>query len=273
MAGLEIFDSEYAFEQPESRGLTGDASAFQYIFKVYKEQVNELIPDNGMLDPNGHGYHDKSRVLVTNGAVFSTITLTFVSDVDSASGSLANRKELVPEWSRTSGLINIPLSKVVGYRMNWEYDLYQAGVNTSTITPATPGFWSTATDIEDTLNFSDTGTNYRWTTAQPSNFQYNNKTYTWLRIKKRTKPGIEVKEISTFIVIASIPYKKKADAIARGNLTPDVLKEPAEIFKMNPTGKTYWKFNPTNGPYQDGGWWMIDEQYKYNPNGWDEDIY
>ena len=272
MAGLEIFTSQYAVEQPESRGLNGDGSAYQYIFKVFKDQVNDLIPDNGLLDPNGQGFHDRSKLLVVNGPVFSTVTLTFVSDVDSVSGSLANRKEAVVEWSRSSGLTEVPLSEVTGYRMRWEYDLYQAVLTTADTTPTIPGFFATATNNSDTLNFSDSSLNYRWAKSQPSEFTYKSKTYSWVRVTDRTKPGVESKEISVFIVIGSKPYKRKKDAIAAALATPDTLVAPAETFGL-PSTASRWKYNPTAGPYQDGEWWVNEYQFKYNPNGWDEDIY
>ena len=272
MPGLEIFNSEYAFEQPESRGYTGDS--WQFIFKVYKDQVRDLIPDNG-LQYEEYGYHDKSRILITNGPVFATVTLTFVESVDGAIGSLANRQEQVPEWSRHSSLMDIPLSDLGNYRVNWEYDLYQAKLKSeTTFTAAVPAWWETAKDKSNTVNFDASGTNYRWSRTQPPDFDWSDtKKYTWIKIKDRTEPGLEVKEMSVFTVTAKIPYKKKADAIARGNLPPDECREPADTFNMKPTGATYWKFNPMEGPYQEGDWWIVEEQYKYNKYGWNTKLY
>jgi hypothetical protein len=272
MAGLEIFESEYAIEQPESRGYTGDS--WQFIFKVYKDHVKELIPDNSLYLPE-YGYHDKSRLLVTNGAIWATVTLTFIESVDSAPGSLANRQEQVPEWSRHSSLMEIPLSDLGNYLVNWEYDLYQAKDKSATsFTSTIPDWWNTATDKTDTTIFNPSNNNYRWARTQPADFNWSDtQKYTWIKIKDRTKPGIETKELSVFTVTAKMPFKKKEDAINYSLKEPDILIAPDETFGLIPATTNYWKYNPMEGPYQEGDWWIVEQQWKWNKYGWDTDIY
>jgi hypothetical protein len=273
MAGVEIFNSKYAFEQPESGGYL-DVNTKQYIFKVLKDQVADLVPDNGQLDPNGFGYHDESRLSIVNGPVYSTVSMAFIKSSDSSKSVAATRKEGVAEWSMDISYIEFPLENNASYLTKWNYDLYQAKLKSDTTFSANPkDWWDTATDKSDTINFNPNDNNYRWARSYPADFIYDSaRSYTWIKIKDRTKPGVEAYKYPSFVVNCKKPYKKKSLAVSAISIVDSTsLVAPAETFGLSSTAIN-WLYEP-NGLYEDGDWWIFEARFTYNPNGWDTDIY
>jgi hypothetical protein len=273
MAGVEIFNSPLTFEQPASGGFL-DINTKQYVFKVPKEQVDEFVPDNGMLDPNGFGYHDQSRLSIVNGPAYATVSMAFVKSSEFSNSVTATRKEGESEWFLDISYIEYPLERNADYLTKWNYDLYQAKLKTETSFSASiPAWAATATDKSDTINFNPAVANYRWARSYPADFVFDStKSYTWIKIQDRTKPGVEAYRYPSFVVNGKNPYRKKTLAIAAiSSVVPATLIAPAETFGLNSTA-TRWLYEP-NGLYEDGDWWIFEARFTYNPNGWDTDIY
>lgn len=269
MAGNNIFTDPRAIEQPESRGYVGEDVKTRVFYVHPKEAAPELLPENGLIAPDGW-YYERAGSSIVNMDAYAKVTLSFVRDIDRATRESisAQRKEGVDEYSLQINYMEKPLETSPNYRVRWNYDLYQSYSQDSSLMSIIPAWWETATEQSDTIASID----YRWAKTQPPDFVENDKNYSWMKICDRTKPGVEAYQYPQPVVVASRFFKKKRKALQElANKIPGTRATPKELFDL-PADVKYWLYQPS-GLYPDGDYWVLKEEYLYVDNEWDGDIY
>ena len=168
-----------------------------------------------------------------------------------------------------------PLEMHPAYRTNWNYDLYAAveATEENLKNPpfsGSPGWWLTATGTDIS---PEEQTKYKWGKSTPPDQTVKengvSKTYRWLLIIPRTKPGQEVFPYAAPTVTERIYFRSRGKA--ENNLRKANTHVAPKKTYIYPKEAKNWVVQPS-GIEESGGYYITVNTYTY-ADKWDEDFY
>lgn len=267
--------AEFAYfeEQPGSGTRYGN-NKIEYIFKgragyglTYLEQLRQMASSDELFRGM---YVDFRNCKLSPDGPYEVLSIA----VDAVPGRTASTPKADGEtvWEFNNPYESRPLEMTDGYRANWNYDLYWAceatkeAMENPAIT-SSPAWWLTATDTNLTAAQQLT---YRWSQSQPSDMTIKadgvQKTYRWLLLVKRTRPGREGYPTAMPSVTEKIYYRSYERAVANireGN----THVAPSKTGPL-PSDPKYWVMQP-DGIKEENGYYVVVNRYLYAKK-WDD---
>jgi hypothetical protein len=150
--------------------------------------------------------------------------------------------------------------------VKWDNELYESTKDTTPFSPSLPAWWNTAKDKSDATGIN----NYLWSEDIPSNFEKDGTQYIWVKVGDRTKPGVNVYD-SPLVIITETKHCKRRSTANKFLVVAGSLTAPSDTYGYS-SDTDKWLAKPL-GISEDGEFLIASNEYNYNPDGWDTDIY